>query len=94
MCFDLEFNTIFYRFCLHLGLQNPPKMAPESSKIAPTSDVKRSLFRDAMEITPDSSKVNGPHSFWITNMATHIFRSTVSIDLPLVALIIKVRSAT
>ena len=25
MCFDLDFNTIFHRCCLHFGLQNPSK---------------------------------------------------------------------
>ena len=59
-----------------LGPFWPPRNFQKNTKIAPQSDVKRSLFRDAMEITPASSKVNGPHSFWITNMATHMIRST------------------
>ena len=32
---------------------------PKNTKIAPRSDVKRSLFRDAMELTRKSSEVNG-----------------------------------
>ena len=36
-----------------------PVGLPKSSKIGPRSDVKRSLFRDAMEITRKSSEVNG-----------------------------------
>ena len=51
---------------------------PKTTKIAPKSDAKQSLFRDAMETTPESSEVNGPHSFWITNMATHMIRSSWS----------------
>ena len=54
-----------------------PFWSPKTSKIAPQSDAKRSLFRDAMETTPKSSEVNGPQSFWTTNMATHMIRSTL-----------------
>ena len=32
---------------------------PKTSKIAPKSDAKRSLFRDAMQLTRESSQVNG-----------------------------------
>ena len=53
---------------------------PKITKIGPKSDVKQSLFRDAMEITPESSKINGGHSFWITNMATHMIRSSLYFD--------------
>ena len=35
---------------------------PKSLKIGPQSDVKRSLFRDAMEPTRTSSQINGRHS--------------------------------
>ena len=42
----------------------PSKLAspnlPKSLKIGPKSDVKRSSFRKAMEITPESAQVNGP----------------------------------
>ena len=58
-----------------------PVGPPKSSKIGPKSDVKRSLFRDAMEITPGSAEINGRHSFWTTNMATHMIRSSLSIYL-------------
>ena len=54
---------------------------PKTIKMGPKSDVKRSLFRDAMQITRESSEVNGSHSFWTTNMATHMIRSTLSIYL-------------
>ena len=41
----------------------PSKLAspnfPKSLKIGPKSDVKRSSFRKAMEITPESSQING-----------------------------------
>ena len=53
--------------------------SPKTTKIAPKSDAKRSLFRDAMEITPESSEINGPHSIWITNRATHMIRSSLLI---------------
>ena len=36
---------------------------PKTIKMAPKSDVKRSLFRDAMEIARKSSQVNGAHRF-------------------------------
>ena len=35
---------------------------PKSLKMGPQSDVKRSLFRDAMETTRASPQVNGAHS--------------------------------
>ena len=42
----------------------PSKLAsqnlPKSLKMDPQSDVKRSLFSDAMELTPESAEVNGP----------------------------------
>lgn len=50
---------------------------PKSSKIGPRSDVKQSLFRDAMEPTRKSSQVNRLHSFWTTNLATHMIRSSL-----------------
>ena len=44
----------------------PSKLAsqnlPKSLKIGPKSDVKRGLFRDAMETMRNSSEVNGTHS--------------------------------
>ena len=44
----------------------PSKLAspnfPKSLKIGPKSDVKRSLFRDAMGLTRKSSEINGTHS--------------------------------
>ena len=86
------------RFSGFFGLpktsQNPPKI----EKTPPKSDLKRSLFRDAMETARKSSQLNGSHSFWTTNLATHMIRSSPSIhpsiDLPLVALIIKACPAT
>ena len=71
---------------------------PKTTKIAPKSDAKRSLGRDAMETARKSSEINGPCDPWTAKMALHMIRSTLSIylsiDLPLVAPIIKVRSAT
>ena len=32
---------------------------PKTTKITPKRDVERSLFRDAMQLTPASSEVNG-----------------------------------
>ena len=37
-----------------------PFWSPKTSKIAPNSDVKRSLFRDAMELTRASAEIYGP----------------------------------
>ena len=75
-----------------------PFWSPKTSKIAPQSNTKPSLFRDAMQTTRNSSEINGRHSFWIAKMARHMIRSSQSInqsiDLPLVALIIKVSPAT
>ena len=72
----------------------PPCWPPKSSEILPKSDAERSLFRDAMEIARASSEINGTHGLYSVQMARHMIRSTPSIDLPLVALIIKVSSAT
>ena len=36
---------------------------PKSLKMAPQSDVKRSLFSDAMDLTRNSSETNGRHNF-------------------------------
>ena len=52
---------------------------PKTTKMAPKSDVERSLFRDAMGPTRKSSEVNGYHSFGTTNLATHMIRSTLSV---------------
>ena len=76
--------------------------APKSSKIACKSGAQQSLFRDAMETTWKSSEINGACEFWTAKLALHMIRSTLSIylsiylsiDLPLVALIIKVSPAT
>ena len=38
-----------------------------TSKIDPKSDAERSQFCDAMQITRESAKSNGPHDFWTTN---------------------------
>ena len=46
-------------FGIDFGLPKPPKIAPQTTKIAPGSDVKRSLFRDAMQPAKKSSGVNG-----------------------------------
>ena len=67
---------------------------PKSLKMGPQSDVKRSLFRDAMEIMRTSAGVNGTHSLESVQMATHMIRSSPSIDLSLVVLIIKASSST
>ena len=48
----------------------------KTTKVAPESDVERSLFCDAMEITRKSSETNGPHSFWTINLATHMIKSS------------------
>ena len=44
----------------------PSKLAspnfPKSLKMGPQSDVKRSLFSDAMDPTRTSSEINGTHS--------------------------------
>ena len=64
-----------------------PFWSPKPSKIAPQSDAKPSLFRDAMEPTWTSSQINGGHSFWTAKMARHMIRSSLSIDMPMVALI-------
>ena len=60
---------------------------PKSSKIGPRSDIKRSLFCDAMQIARKSSQGNGTQSFWTTNMATHMIRSSLSLYLNLYAYI-------
>ena len=45
-------NSILGPFC-------PPQNLRKTTKIAPRSDVKRSLFRDAMQTAKKSSEVNG-----------------------------------
>ena len=72
----------------------PPFWPRKTSKIASKSDAKRRLFRDAMETAPDSAQINGRHSLLSVHMATHMIRSSPSIDLPLVALIIEVNFST
>ena len=49
---------------------------PKTTKIAPKSDAKRSLFRDAMELTRKSSETNGPCDLWTAKLALHMIRST------------------
>ena len=53
---------------------------PKSSEIASQTEAKRSLFRDAVEPARKSSEINGPHSFWTTNLAKHMIRSSQSIN--------------
>ena len=55
------------------------KILPKSMKIHPKSDVKQSLFRDAMEIARKSSEVNGNHGLYSVQMARHMIRSSPSI---------------
>ena len=57
----------------------PPFWPRKTSKIASKSDAERRLVRDAMEIVPESAKINGGHSFLTTNKATHMIRSSPSI---------------
>ena len=54
--------------------------SPKTIKMAPKSDVKRSLFRDAMEITRESSEINGSRRLQSVQMATHMIRSSRSMD--------------
>ena len=44
---------------LNFGSPKPSRIAPKSFKIAPQSDARRSLFRDAMQIAKKSSQTNG-----------------------------------
>ena len=53
-----------------------PFWSPKTSKIAPPSNAKPSLFRDAMQTTCNSSQINGRHSFWTAKMARHMIRSS------------------
>ena len=53
---------------------------PKLLQIGPQTDVKRSLFRDAMGITRNSSEVNGGQSFCTAKIATHMIRSYQSIN--------------
>ena len=55
-----------------------PCWPPKTSKIGLKSDVKRSLFRDAMELTRKSSEINGGCDIWTAKMALHMIRSTLS----------------
>ena len=79
-----------------------PKILPKTSEILPKSDVKRSLFRDAMQLANKPCKVSGPRSFATVSLVFQRIRSALSVslslclsvDLPLVALILKVSSAT
>ena len=50
----------------------------KTTKIAPKSDAKRDLFCDVMDLSWESSEINGTHSFWTTNLATHMNRSSWS----------------
>ena len=52
---------------------------PQTTKIAPKSDAKRSLFRDAVETARNSSEVNGPQRLNSVQRATHMIRSSPSI---------------
>ena len=56
------------------------------------------MFRDVMDIAWKSSEDNGGCDPWTAKQALHMIRSTLSIDLsidlPLVDLINKVKSAT
>ena len=45
------------------GLPKPTKIPPKTSKIAPPSDVERSLFRDAMQLTASRRKLTGGIAF-------------------------------
>ena len=47
-------------FGIHFGFPKPRKIASKSQKIGSKSDVKRGLFRDAMQPAPESSETNGP----------------------------------
>ena len=63
-------------FGIDFGFPKPPKIAPKSRRDVQKWGLEPNLFRDAMEITRKSSEVNGPHSFWTTNLATHMIRSS------------------
>ena len=55
---------------IDFGFPKPPKLFQKAM-------LNEACFA-AMEITPGSSKINGAHSFWTTNMATHMIRSSWS----------------
>ena len=71
---------------------------PKSLKMDSRSNVKRSLFCDAMETARTSSQVNGNHGSYSVQKARHMIRSSPSIhpsiDPLLVALIIEVCPST
>ena len=56
-------NLLKTTFGVDLGLRKPPKIIPKTFKIPSRSDVERSLFRDAMQLTRASAEVNGARSF-------------------------------
>ena len=84
-------------FGIHFGSPEPSKIASKSFKIAPQSDARRSLRGDAMEIAKKSSKVSGAWDFGTVSLVFQRIRSALSVslslclsvDLPLVALILK-----
>ena len=53
-----------------------------------------SLFRDAMETAKTSAEVSGPQRFAIVSLVIQRIRSALSVDPPLVALILKVSPST
>ena len=64
------------RFGAPFWLRKLPEIAPKSNRDPENGSLIRSLFRDAMEITPESSEVNGGRDLWIAKMALHMIRST------------------
>ena len=65
-----------------------PKILPKTSEILPKSDVKRSLFRDAMEMARKSSQGSGAQSFGTVSLVFQRIRSALSVDRSFVALIL------
>ena len=86
-----------FDFGIHFRSPRTPKFAPKSSKIAPQSDAKRSLCGDAMQVARKSAEVIAPQSFATVSRVFQRIRSALSVslslclsvDLPLVALILK-----
>ena len=58
-----------------------PKILPKTSEILPKSDVKRSLFRDAMQPANKSCKVIGARSFATVSLVFQRIRSALSVSL-------------
>ena len=89
-------------FGIHFRSPKTPKFIPKSFKIAPQSDARRSLFRDAMRTVRKSSEGSGPQSFGTVSLVFQRIRSALSVslslclsvDLLLVALIIKLSLST